>query len=58
MTEEKMFYTAEEVAELLLVSKATAYRIINKLNKELEDKGFYVMSGRVPKKFFTEKFYS
>lgn len=57
MTKSKLFYTADDVAELLTISRPTAYRIIRKLNDELAEKGFIIISGRVPKKYFDEKFY-
>lgn len=57
MTNSKLFYTADDVAELLTISRPTAYRIIRKLNDELAEKGFIIISGRVPKKYFDEKFY-
>ena len=51
------FYSADDVASMLSVSKPTAYRIIKRLNDELSDKGFIVVSGRVPRRYFDEKFY-
>ena len=57
MTEKNIFYTAEDIAKILSISKPTAYRIIKCLNVELKEKGFIVISGRVPKKYFEEKFY-
>ena len=57
MVSSKVFYTADDVAELLTISRPTAYRIIRKLNDELAEKGFIIISGRVPKKYFDEKLY-
>ena len=57
MVSSKVFYTADDVAELLTISRPTAYRIIRKLNDEFAEKGFIIISGRVPKKYFDEKFY-
>ena len=53
----KMYITAEEAAELLGVSRVYAYKIIRGLNSELKEKGYRVISGKVPSKFFEEKFY-
>ncbi|SHM99410.1 DNA binding domain-containing protein, excisionase family [Anaerosporobacter mobilis DSM 15930] len=53
----KMYITADEVAELLGVSRGYAYKVIRGLNNELESKGFRVISGKVPMKYFQEKFY-
>lgn len=53
----KMYVTADEVAELLGVSRGYAYKVIRGLNDELKAKGFRVISGKVPRKYFQEKFY-
>ena len=57
MAESGVFYTADDIATILTVSRPTAYRIIKRLNDELKDKGYIVVSGRVPKRYFNEKFY-
>ena len=57
LTDTSVFYTADDISAILTVSKPTAYRIIKRLNDELTNKGFIVVSGRVPKKYFNEKFY-
>ncbi|HCL4466794.1 TPA: transcriptional regulator [Clostridium botulinum] len=51
------FYRAKEVAEILDVSTTKAYRIIRQLNKELEAMGYITIAGRVPIKYFKEKYY-
>ena len=53
----KMFITAEEVATILGVSTGYAYKVIRGLNDELKKRGYRVVSGKVPVKFFEEKFY-
>ena len=53
----KMYITADEVAELLGVSRGYAYKVIRGLNDELKAKGFRVISGKVPRKYFQEKYY-
>ena len=55
---EKMFMRVDEVAETLEVSKPYAYKLIRRLNKELHDKGCIVISGRIDRKYFYEKFYA
>ena len=54
---ECLFFTANEVAEMLGVSRGHAYKIVKKLNEELASKGFIVISGKVPKKYFAEHYY-
>lgn len=49
--------TAEDVANEIGVSKGHAYKLIRTLNKELEDSGFVVVAGRVPRAFWEKKFY-
>lgn len=53
----KRFYTADDIADILYVSKSTAYREIKKLNDELKQMGYITICGKVPRKFFEEKFY-
>ncbi|MBM7562521.1 helix-turn-helix domain-containing protein [Fusibacter tunisiensis] len=53
----KIYYTAEEVSQLLGISVSTSYRIIRQLNKELSTKGFIVLAGKLPIKYFEEKYY-
>ena len=49
--------TASQVKEALQISQASAYRVIQTLNQELQEKGFLVLQGRVSKKYFYERFY-
>jgi len=44
-----------EVEELLNISKTSAYRIIKQFNEELTAKGFYVVAGRISRKYFYER---
>ncbi len=50
--------SASEVAEALGISKAHAYKIIKGLNEELNQKGFIVVAGKIPKAFWNRKFYN
>lgn len=45
--EQGVFITAQEVAELLGISKSKAYTIVRELNEELSAKGFITVAGRV-----------
>lgn len=49
------FIRAKEVEELLQCSSAMAYRIIARLNKELEDQGYITISGRISKSYLYER---
>ena len=52
-----LYYTANEIMEMLGISRGHAYKIVKKLNDELSKKGFIVIAGRVPKKYFAEHYY-
>ena len=45
----------DEVAQELGISKSYAYKIVQKLNVELKEKGFMTISGRVNKQYFMER---
>ena len=49
------FLRVEEVAEEMEVSKSYAYKIVQRLNKELESVGYLTVAGRVNKQYFMEK---
>ena len=53
--ESTSFMRVDEVAQELGVSKSYAYKIVQKLNAELKEKGFMTMSGRVNKQYFMER---
>ena len=49
------FMRVDDVASELGVSKSYAYKIVKKLNDELKGMGYLTISGRISKKYFTEK---
>ena len=53
----KTFLRADEVASELGVSLAYAYKLIKKLNTELEEQGFITINGLINRQYFTEKVY-
>lgn len=53
--ESTSFMRVDEVAQELGISKAYAYKIVQKLNVELKEKGFMTISGRVNKQYFMER---
>lgn len=54
---EQTYLKMEDVKEIIGVSDSKAYKIIQSLNKELKSKGYIVVAGKVPTKFFKEKYY-
>lgn len=55
---ESLFYSALEVAEILGVSRTKAYKIVKQLNLELQEKGFIIIAGKVPKRYFEQRCYA
>lgn len=53
----KHFLTAQDVMEMLGVSLFYAYKLIRRLNAELEAEGFVTIKGRVSTKYFMERIY-
>ena len=53
--ESTSFMKVDEVAQELGISKSYAYKIVQKLNAELKEKGFMTISGRVNKQYFFER---
>ena len=51
------FITAEEVQQILDVSRSKSYQIIRELNKELKRMGYHTIAGKCPIPFFKQKFY-
>ena len=49
--------TAKDVSAAMGVSSATAYKIIRKLNEELDKAGYVTVSGKVPTAYWNKKFY-
>lgn len=57
VTPVRKFLTATEVAEILNVSRSTAYRIIKRLNNELNKAGKITVAGKVSARYFYENVY-
>lgn len=53
--EQRNYYTAEEVMDMMNVAKPKAYQIIQQINAEEEAKGRITIPGRVLKRIFKEK---
>ena len=45
-----------DVAQELGLSVSHAYKIMQQLNRELKEKGYMTIAGRVNRKYFMEKF--
>ncbi len=51
------FITANEVAEIMGISRTKAYQIVRSLNRELKEMGYITIAGKCPIQFFKQKFY-
>lgn len=52
-----IYYTAQEVAVMLGISRGQAYKLVKAMNEELAKQGYIVIAGRVPRKYFSERYY-
>ncbi len=50
-------YLVKDVMKILGVSKSKAYKVIQDMNEELKEKGYFIIAGKVPKTYFEERFY-
>lgn len=59
MKQKSVLITAEEVAEVLQVSRNKSYQIINELNKNMvkENPGCIVIRGKANRRYFEERVY-
>ena len=46
------FYTAADVARIIHRSENFSYKLISRLNKELEQQGYITIRARIPRKYF------
>lgn len=49
-------YSVKEVAKILNCCLGHGYKVIRELNAELKKQGYMIHRGRVPKKYFEERF--
>jgi hypothetical protein len=54
---EKLYYTAAEIAQMIGVGRTSAYAIVKQMNEELKSRGYLTVGGKIPKEFFNEKYF-
>ena len=56
---ESMFIKVNEAAELLGVSQSYAYKLVQKMNKQMVEEGYKgpIIKGKIDRKYFFEQFY-
>ena len=52
---EKIFYTAEDLSKITGMSKSFFYSRFVVINLSLAEKGYFVINGRIPKKYFEKE---
>lgn len=57
MKENKIYITASELSELLGISLGYAYKMIRTMNKELEESGYIIVAGKLPRKYFEKRWF-
>ena len=54
---EKIYYSANEIATMLGVSRSYAYKLIKQLNLQLEKEGYIAVRGRISSAYFKKKYF-
>lgn len=56
---ESMFVRVDEAAQIMGVSESYAYKVIQKMNKQLREEGYKepIIKGRVDRTYFFRQFY-
>lgn len=54
---ERKLIKADDLVRELEISKPLAYKLIATMNKELKDKGYMIISGKVPEAYYNERFF-
>lgn len=57
MEKEKRFLSVSDVAGYMDISVPMAYKVIRRLNDELEAKGYLIIHGKISRAYFEEKVY-
>ena len=54
---ERVYYSAAEIAQMLGVNMGKAYKILREMNQELAARGYLTIAGKIPVEYFKEKWY-
>ena len=55
-TAREMFYSVEDVMQMLDYSRSKSYKIIARMNQELEQNGKETRPGRISRRYFDQKY--
>lgn len=53
----RMYYTAQDVQEMLGISRGMAYKIIREMNEDLASRSYITIPGKIPRAYFAEHYY-
>ena len=56
--EKKLFYNVNDIIELYVVKKSSAYRLIQEINEELSKQGYYTQRGVVNAEYIRKRVYA
>lgn len=54
---EKYLYDCKDIMEIFHYSKSKASDVIRELNGELAEKGFRIVTGKIPRMYVEERYY-
>lgn len=52
-----LYLTANDISQILGISKSRSYVLIRECNNELKERGYLTIAGKVSTKYFSEKYY-
>lgn len=55
---EKLFLTANDVAEYVGISRPTAYKIMRQMNNDLKQQGYITVCGKISQAYFLKRMYA
>ena len=54
----KQYLNADDIQEIMGIKQTKAQDVIRQLNKELREKGFFTVEGKVSRRYFNERLYN
>lgn len=52
---QKPYISVDEIQKNMGIKQVTAYKLVQKLNKQLKEEGCITVAGKCPRKFFEDK---
>lgn len=54
----KQYLNVDDIQVIMGIKQTKAYDVIRQLNKELREKGFFTIEGKVSRRYFNERLYN